>query len=354
MTPTRQETVSPLTVALLLMMASMLATLLAVVWPWQALVLALGLVVVTTVRLVRRGARPGTVGLFAWALVSGLCLVAGAREGFARRTEVTDAGRRRDAEAAAQERAQVERLARLRREAAQRVTEGNAARVRAETALDAGQFAQALEAALEARRRLAALEALRPSPEGWREAFDAMSRAQQRAEQLVATERLLADTAALVAETAVGDAVIDLDGRLDAHHQALGAVAGESRTRLAAPLRQAQGSVARRRRALAGSVTRARRAQAEREALLALCGTPPGISPWDGELIGAERYVRQSANDPGSIDVEHCTTPVLTRNRCWVSTCSMLGRNAFGAMIRRQVRFSVGAQHQYLGMEYAD
>lgn len=53
--------------------------------------------------------------------------------------------------------------------------------------------------------------------------------------------------------------------------------------------------------------------------------------------------MRRIANDPDSIDVEQCTQPSLAVNtqHCWLSTCSVLGRNGFGAMIRNRMQFEV-------------
>lgn len=101
--------------------------------------------------------------------------------------------------------------------------------------------------------------------------------------------------------------------------------------------------VGRRRRSIRGAVSRARREAAERVALSVLCGDrAPIVGGWDGELVGAESYMKRTAHDPDSIDVENCTQPVLTRRFCWVSRCQVRGRNAFGAMVLNTVAFSVG------------
>lgn len=114
--------------------------------------------------------------------------------------------------------------------------------------------------------------------------------------------------------------------------------------------RAALASVERRRRAIRREADATRRVEAERLAMSIICGdTPPMVSGWDGELIGSERFLQRTANDPDSIDVEHCTTPVLTRNRCWTSVCDVHGRNGFGAMIYNRMEFSVGRDHQILG-----
>lgn len=98
-------------------------------------------------------------------------------------------------------------------------------------------------------------------------------------------------------------------------------------------------AIERRRREIRGPVREA----AEALALRTICGNRPSVGGWDGELLGSESYMRRTAHDPGSIDVENCTQPVLTRRNCWVSECTVRGRNAFGAMVANTVRFSVGA-----------
>ncbi|MCB9666275.1 MAG: hypothetical protein H6732_19350 [Alphaproteobacteria bacterium] len=68
------------------------------------------------------------------------------------------------------------------------------------------------------------------------------------------------------------------------------------------------------------------------EALRTMCGTSPTISSWDGELLGAARFLRESAHDPGSIEVTDCSRPVLT-DACWRSRCKVRGKNAFGGTV---------------------
>lgn len=96
--------------------------------------------------------------------------------------------------------------------------------------------------------------------------------------------------------------------------------------------------IQRKRDRVAPALERIRAAAAE---LAARCGPRPEFSAWDGELIGSESFIRQAANDPDSIDVERCSLPTLDRRRCWETTCDVLGRNAFGAMVRNRYRFTV-------------
>jgi hypothetical protein len=79
----------------------------------------------------------------------------------------------------------------------------------------------------------------------------------------------------------------------------------------------------------------------EEAAFAAICGPKPSCGGWDGECIGLERAVKETANDPDSIDVEACSDPRLTREHCWVTTCNVRGRNAFGALILLRKTFSM-------------
>ena len=68
------------------------------------------------------------------------------------------------------------------------------------------------------------------------------------------------------------------------------------------------------------------------------CGKPP---TWGtargGMLAGLESEVRQTAHDPNSIEIEDCTEPILSSDRCWVSMCLMRGKNALGALVSRRI-----------------
>jgi hypothetical protein len=71
---------------------------------------------------------------------------------------------------------------------------------------------------------------------------------------------------------------------------------------------------------------------------------------FDGECSGIERALKRVAHGPGSIDVENCTDPQLTREKCWVTRCGVRGRNAFGGMILQRKVFSMSK----LGVEEID
>ncbi|MEI9937441.1 MAG: DUF4190 domain-containing protein [Pseudomonadota bacterium] len=81
-------------------------------------------------------------------------------------------------------------------------------------------------------------------------------------------------------------------------------------------------------------------ADAEASALEAQCGPKPHMSPVDGGSIEAEEFVKRTANDPGSVDVERCTDPVLKTGACWMTKCDVRGKNAFGAEILNEMEFT--------------
>jgi hypothetical protein len=80
--------------------------------------------------------------------------------------------------------------------------------------------------------------------------------------------------------------------------------------------------------------------EAKEAAYAAVCGEKPGLSAWDGELIGVASVLKESANDPDSIEVKNCTPPGLSSDNCWISTCDVRGKNAFGAKILKRITFS--------------
>lgn len=159
-------------------------------------------------------------------------------------------------------------------------------------------------------------------------AFWAATSAVERAQSALDTDH--AD--AMVAEAVYDRALAGLD-----------AVQGEALDANAREIRGLRRRLERARRRNHRAAERLGRVRAARAAQRQRCGTAPALSPWDGELIGSESYLGRSAHDPDSIDVEHCTVPSLTVNttHCWVSTCDVLGRNAFGAMVRSRMQFEV-------------
>lgn len=134
--------------------------------------------------------------------------------------------------------------------------------------------------------------------------------------------------------------VIAFDVAIERDVSALNAADETVRSRF---LPRAQALIARAtqtRRSIHRRVVSATAAQALEAARAQRCGPTPVLGVWDGELIGSESFLQRGAHDPGSIDVEHCTRPQLT-NRCWVSTCDVRGRNAFGALVLNEYEFII-------------
>jgi hypothetical protein len=96
------------------------------------------------------------------------------------------------------------------------------------------------------------------------------------------------------------------------------------------------------RKKISRGVATAKKDEAELAALLVVCGREPKPDAWDGGLLEVERFMKNSAHDPSSIDVESCTRPRLTK-KCWETTCIVRGSNAFGAKVAQQPTFYVAS-----------
>lgn len=74
------------------------------------------------------------------------------------------------------------------------------------------------------------------------------------------------------------------------------------------------------------------------------CGPLPKPSAWDGIPRGLKRYFERRANDPDSVEFVGCTD--VAKNdppRCWMVTCDVRAKNAFGAKILRRFVFRKNA-----------
>lgn len=140
--------------------------------------------------------------------------------------------------------------------------------------------------------------------------------------------------------------------RAAAEADELGKVTGEAakyvptdlsklRKKIEKSLAAAEKIVAKYEKELAAAEARREQEKAAAEAYIALCGLEPTCGGWDGECVGIEGALKEVAHDPRSIDVENCSTPKLTADNCWVTTCSVRGKNAFGALVRSDKTFSI-------------
>lgn len=107
-----------------------------------------------------------------------------------------------------------------------------------------------------------------------------------------------------------------------------------------ADVKKVSGTVQNKRHAIGAAVTRQQVQVGAAELYEKLCGEKPVQSAWDGSIIGLERNIKETANDPDSIDVAKCTLPELSEKHCWVSTCNVRGKNAFGALILLRKTYS--------------
>jgi len=71
--------------------------------------------------------------------------------------------------------------------------------------------------------------------------------------------------------------------------------------------------------------------------IISLCGE----NPKEATYYVVETILKRSAHDPSSIDVEECSSPILSKNNCWVTECDVRGKNMFGAMIFARKTYSI-------------
>lgn len=78
----------------------------------------------------------------------------------------------------------------------------------------------------------------------------------------------------------------------------------------------------------------------EKQRRLALFGEKPTQSAWDGSYLAVNRYLKQIAHDPDSIDIINCTDVYFTDDG-WLVGCDYRGKNAFGATIKQSNWFTI-------------
>src|SRR5262249_25966059 len=80
---------------------------------------------------------------------------------------------------------------------------------------------------------------------------------------------------------------------------------------------------------------------AAEEVAQAYCGPEPERSAWDGTYLGVERYFKEIANDPDSVDFAGCAGMIRKGPpACWVTACNVRAKNGFGAKILQTIVFS--------------
>ena len=188
---------------------------------------------------------------------------------------------------------------------------------------------------------------LQPVPEPLATPISEYRAAQERARKRA---ELLAEYKAIAESKRTAEALIaqrkwvEADRALEHASAAVAKLqAAEDVTRLIPQFRGSpeNSAIQKQRRQIAKQVDRQRKEVEQEKLLAALCGPKPFCSAWDGECGNIESALKRVAHDPGSIDVENCTDPVLYRDRCWVTTCDVRGKNAFGALVLNRKRFSI-------------
>lgn len=255
-----------------------------------------------------------------------------------------DAERRRNEERIASERVLAARAeattaaARLRERAPSIIQEARAKLSSAQSLLTQTQVRPAVAAIAEGRALVQPLIALSPVPAGAEELRASFASLDTQAQPLLAFQTAL-DQLQSTLETGEGTDVIAFDVAIERGVSVIDSTPEVVRSRFASTSALVARAAATR-RTIRRRVASAQAARAAQAALMERCGPAPELGPWDNEIIGSEAFVRRGAHDPGSIDVEDCTPPQLTRN-CWVSTCTVRGTNAFGALVANEMEFTV-------------
>lgn len=78
----------------------------------------------------------------------------------------------------------------------------------------------------------------------------------------------------------------------------------------------------------------------EYESALVRFGPPPTKNKLDDSYFPVKTYLKNIANDPGSIEIVECTEVLHSKNG-WVVGCKYRGRNAFGAKVLQSSMFTI-------------
>jgi hypothetical protein len=288
--------------------------------------------------------RPSVVGIAVLELGLALFVVItaiGARSAASARMEQERVSEVRRAAAAAQEaRARELEVQRLTREATAAAREIGSTITSAQAEIDRGNFERAGEILRQASERRAPFLVLRPLPEDVARASTALDTNVQFVECVLGGRRSVEEARRLLAEgtqQARDRDYLAADGSLRGALAALDGIGAECRQEVNAS--DVRPTIERQQLRIEAPLRRAQALHEKEEAYAALCGPRVQPSEWDGAIIGFETAVERTAHDPDSIDVENCAVPQLTRGDCWVSECSVRGRNAFGAMVLNRIRF---------------
>jgi hypothetical protein len=206
-----------------------------------------------------------------------------------------------------------------------------------------GEFAAAGTAADAFDASLAPLADLSPQPEGLAGLrMQVRGVAQDAAAGAQLAIWMTRDVPSLVHADGSADWVA-YDGHLQDALRRLDSASEMVRAALARQIRDARSQLDGRRHAIAAHAQQQRRELAAEAELAARCGPNPQDEL--GVVSGVHGYLMRVANDPSSIEDVQCTPPVLTQDRCWTTTCSFRGNNAFGARVLNSARFDIANGH---------
>lgn len=231
----------------------------------------------------------------------------------------------------------------LRGEAPERLERARQSLAEGRGRAEAKEFATAEEYATRARTELDPLAALQPPVDGVTEALDQIAAFEAEVQPHVVALGAL-DSARSALEADYPDAVAEQDAYRHALEQldAIPEVVRDDYRREARQLRQ---QLSRKERAVEAAAERLREERVQAQTREILCGTE---TPTVGRhVLGL--YLRQSANDPDSIEVSDCSAPRLTVDCCWLMTCTVRGANAFGGRVAQQWEFEIGRDNRVLG-----
>lgn len=120
-------------------------------------------------------------------------------------------------------------------------------------------------------------------------------------ERIAAARAHIARGLALAGEKTTPENVLGWRDRVSQVRSAIGGIQADVLDAVGKDVKKALLALDRAEKRAQSKIDRAERQQAEAAALAVSCGTKPALDSWDGALVGAESYIAQTANDPGSL-----------------------------------------------------
>jgi len=280
----------------------------------------------------------------------GVISLAGTCNGIGTRSQIEATQQRQRVDLAARARAEADRSASVRSAAPALMARVGDDVDRARALIASGDFDGAHRIAETARDALAETVALAPAVDG-AESMSAVADSLFRdSANLSAIQAAILDARDAKATSPERGRELSWSLHLETLSAALRQAPPVARERFGAELESLAVELDARRGRFRREIERAQRAESARLARVALCGANP---PASIDLrVAVELFAKRSANDPDSVEVVDCTPAVDSSDRCWVATCSIRGRNAFGALVLSRYEVSAG-RTSILGMRPA-